>query len=199
LTRARERRIVARIHWLFSEADGIKFQSSQNRCQVGITHADYCDAGYWQVSTRRESPVTSIETLIMATKLNSIEKGLKAYRAGEYKKAFALLYPLAEAGYVEAQYHIGMAFHDGSGVTQDIAESINWFLRAAKQQHVTSALYLYSFFYSPSYGGLHKEPPHPADDLVEAYKWATIAFFRDTPEGQKINPRVDLIPQMTEE
>ena len=61
------------------------------------------------------------------------EDGRTAYEAGDYKKALAILQPLAEAGDSQAQVTIGIMYDNGLGVASDPAEALKWYIRAAEQ------------------------------------------------------------------
>ena len=61
------------------------------------------------------------------------EKGLRAYRFGNYKTALNLLKPLAEAGHADAQFQLGWMYHNGEGVVQDDKEAVKWYRMTAEQ------------------------------------------------------------------
>ncbi|KAI9199690.1 uncharacterized protein BJ171DRAFT_477347 [Polychytrium aggregatum] len=42
----------------------------------------------------------------------------------------------AEAGFADAQYHLGMCFRDGIGTAPDLPQALGWFSRAAQAGHV---------------------------------------------------------------
>ena len=63
------------------------------------------------------------------------DKGLAAYKAGDYQTALAEWRPLAEAGDVNAQTMLGLVYAEGKGVPQEHAEAAKWFRRAATRGH----------------------------------------------------------------
>lgn len=52
-----------------------------------------------------------------------------------YKEAFKLYLPLAESGNDDAQFHLGLFYEDGLGITQDYRKAIDWYYKAAKQMN----------------------------------------------------------------
>ena len=74
---------------------------------------------------------------------DSIDDGLQAYGAGDYKKALEILKPLAEHGNAEAQFQLGYMhsftglLHDG----EDDKEALKWLRKAAEQGHVKAQFY----------------------------------------------------------
>ena len=64
---------------------------------------------------------------------DSIEKIKKAYESADYKLAFQLSLPLAEAGDATAQNYIGVMFSKGEGVTKDFSRAFEWFSKSAHQ------------------------------------------------------------------
>ena len=63
----------------------------------------------------------------------SFEAGAEAYERGDYATALKEWRSLAEQGYAKAQYHLGLMYAAGQGVTQDEAEAIQWYWKAADQ------------------------------------------------------------------
>ena len=61
------------------------------------------------------------------------ESAKAAYEAGEYETALEILIPLAEAGDAKAQNSLGFMYNEGLGVSQDYAEAVKWYGKAAEQ------------------------------------------------------------------
>ena len=61
---------------------------------------------------------------------NSLEAAREATQNGDYKKAFDIYKPLADAGNVEAQYCLGLMYETGTGVGMDIFEAVVWYRKA---------------------------------------------------------------------
>ncbi|HAK61591.1 MAG TPA: hypothetical protein DCO77_14650 [Nitrospiraceae bacterium] len=62
-----------------------------------------------------------------------LEDGSAALDKGQYKKAHALLLPLAKKGDAFAQYNLGVIYANGLGVTKNDAEAVTWYRKAAEQ------------------------------------------------------------------
>ena len=60
-------------------------------------------------------------------------EAVRAYKAGDYQKAFRLLKPLAEKGYSQAQFNLGSMYQDGQGVPQDYVKAYAWYSVSATQ------------------------------------------------------------------
>ena len=50
---------------------------------------------------------------------DDLQDGLNAYDKKDYKIAYKLILPLAEQGYAEAQYNLGIMYSKGQGVQQN--------------------------------------------------------------------------------
>lgn len=59
-----------------------------------------------------------------------LESGVDAYKRGHYAAALEILRPLAEQGNVDAQFHLGLMYANGYGVTQDPQRAAEWFNKA---------------------------------------------------------------------
>lgn len=70
----------------------------------------------------------------------SFGDGMAAYKGKRYEAARTEFQPLADAGYADAQYYMGILFALGRGVERDIHQAESWLLKAAQQGH-TGAQY----------------------------------------------------------
>ena len=61
------------------------------------------------------------------------DKGLMAYKAGDYKSALAEWTPLAEQGDAKAQYDLGWMYDRGEGVLKNYKTAVKWYTLAAEQ------------------------------------------------------------------
>jgi TPR repeat protein len=61
--------------------------------------------------------------------------GKRAYEARNFKAAFRLLKPLAEAGNAEAQFMVGNMYNLGAGAPRDNAAAIEWYRKSAMQDN----------------------------------------------------------------
>jgi len=64
--------------------------------------------------------------------------GLSAYKQGNYLKALAEWFPLAEQGIPQAQYNLAGMYTKGYGVKIDDEKAIFWYTKAAEQGHSRS-------------------------------------------------------------
>jgi putative methionine-R-sulfoxide reductase with GAF domain len=74
---------------------------------------------------------------------------------------------LAEQGDAEAQWNMGVRYHNGEGVPQDDAQAVQWFLRAAEQGHLTA---------QASLGAYYWRGRGVPQDLSKAYFWSVLAL-----------------------
>jgi len=68
-----------------------------------------------------------------------VREGFEAYKAGDFKKAYDIWLPLADAGNAEAQYRMAALYSRGEGVSTDGKSAIYWLEHAAQQGHVIAA------------------------------------------------------------
>jgi TPR repeat protein len=94
------------------------------------------------------------------------QKGTDAYANGDYAAALAKFKPLAERGNAQAQFNLGVMYHQGQGVSQDDKEAAVWWSKAAEQGHAEAQDNL-GFRYARGQGIVQ--------DWVQADKWFTIA------------------------
>lgn len=62
--------------------------------------------------------------------------------AKDYAELAKKLLAAAQKGNSQAQYHLGVLFNDGKGVTKDYKQAASWYLKAANQGHQKAQLYL---------------------------------------------------------
>ena len=94
------------------------------------------------------------------------ESGLKAYNKGQFKEAIENWTPIAEEGNSNAQYNLGLMYHNAQGVKQDFSEAAKWFLMSAEQGNIKSMQLLST---------MHVLGKGVSKDFIESYIWATIA------------------------
>ncbi len=74
---------------------------------------------------------------------------------------------LADQGDADAQWQMGVRYHNGEDVPQNDTQAVRWFLRAAEQGHVTAQATLGAYYWAgrgvPS-------------DLSKAYFWSALAL-----------------------
>jgi hypothetical protein len=82
---------------------------------------------------------------------------------------------LADAGNADAQWLMGVRYHNGDGVRQDDTQAAHWFLRAAEQGHASAQATLGAYYWAG------RGVPQ---DLSRAYFWSTLAFARGDETGK---------------
>jgi hypothetical protein len=73
---------------------------------------------------------------------------------------------LADQGDADAQWQMGVRYHDGEGVAQDDAQAVRWFQRAAEQGNVAA---------QGALGAYYWRGRGVPEDLSKAYFWSAIA------------------------
>jgi len=64
---------------------------------------------------------------------NGYEAGLETFNAGDYATALNTFRPLAEQGEAQAQFKLGVMYHQGLEVEQDYEEAVRWYRKATDQ------------------------------------------------------------------
>lgn len=64
--------------------------------------------------------------------------GLRCYEVNDFSCALSNWMPLAQRGVARAQYRVGSAYAEGTGVPIDMAEAYKWFSLAAAKGDRTS-------------------------------------------------------------
>ncbi len=93
---------------------------------------------------------------------NSYEAGLDAFNEGDYTTALNTFRPLAEQGEAQAQFKLGVMYHQGQGVPQDYAEAMKWYRLAAEQGFALAQSNL---------GGMYISSHGVGQDYQEAAQW----------------------------
>lgn len=63
------------------------------------------------------------------------EDGLKSVRNARYHEAMAEFLPLAKEGHSGSQFSVGLMYHLGRGVQQDLKVAYDWYKKAALQEY----------------------------------------------------------------
>ncbi len=84
-------------------------------------------------------------------------------------KSLAELQKLADRGDADAQWQMGVRYHNGEDVPQDDAQAFQWFLRAAEQGNVDAQATLGAYYWAG------RGVPQ---NLSNAYFWSAIALAR---------------------
>jgi len=81
-------------------------------------------------------PLLVVDRALSAAGEVQYERGQALYRDGDPANALREWLPLAEAGYAESQYMIGMIYEKGEGVGINLDQAIRWLTLAAKNGEV---------------------------------------------------------------
>jgi len=120
------------------------------------------------MQTRRESSTqASQRPLINGVEAASIDPGQSTTDRNTPVKSLADWRKLADHGDAEAQFQMGVRYHNGEGVPQDDAQAVQWFLRSAEQGHVDAQSHLGAYYWAG------RGVP---EDLSQAYIWSDIAL-----------------------
>ena len=102
-------------------------------------------------------------------------KGLEAYKAGDYATALKEWKPLAEQGNAYAQANLGLMYNNGKGVLKDSIEAVKWYRLSAEQGNVGAQSNIgMSYFLGD---GVLK-------DTTEALKWFRMSAEQGDSNGQ---------------
>ncbi len=101
--------------------------------------------------------------------------GLDAYDRGDYATALSELRPLAEQGDAEAQFNLGVLYHDGLGVTQNYIQAREWYTQAAVQGYAIAQIHL-GVLYANGYG--------VPQDYVQTRQWYEKAAAQGNAKAQ---------------
>jgi len=107
--------------------------------------------------TSRQSAVEAASTV---SRPSAIDHDAQANSLGSLRK-------LADRGDADAQWQMGVRYHNGEGVPRDDAQAMQWFLRAAEQGHVAAQSALGAYYWAAR--GVR-------EDLSKAYFWSVIAM-----------------------
>lgn len=91
--------------------------------------------------------------------LGRYQKGLGHLQFQQYEKAHRIWLGLAENGHAQAQFDLGIMFHNGLGLEKDEEMALYWFEKAASQNHADAENYL---------GAIHKTGRGVAQDIGKA-------------------------------
>jgi len=66
---------------------------------------------------------------------NDYNKGVDAYKSGQYAQALKLWEPYAKEGNVKAQYNVAKLYYDGKGVQKNYRKALYWYVQASDQEY----------------------------------------------------------------
>lgn len=94
------------------------------------------------------------------------QQAMQAYHSGHYHRAFAELVNLAESGYAEAQFRLGVMLHQGIGAPQNFRQARRWYRAAADAGHAGAQNNL---------GVIYRDGDGVRTNRVQAYMWFSLA------------------------
>ena len=103
-------------------------------------------------------------------------KGMEAYKAGDYTTALKEWKPLAEQGDADAQSILGYMYGQANGVITDYAEAVKWYRLAADQGNASAQSNL---------GVMYKKGNGVLKDYAEALKWYRLSAEQGNASAQR--------------
>jgi TPR repeat protein len=103
------------------------------------------------------------------------DRGVEAFKAGNFSTAFEQVIPLAEKGDSRAQHFIGVLYQLGKGVNQSDTEAIRWYRMAADQGYADA---------QENLGRKYEDGRGVPQDYVEAFKWYRLAATQSLASSQ---------------
>ena len=116
---------------------------------------------------KRISPDASQRSLVKSAEAASTVAGQRSADQRAPAKSLPDLRKLAAQGDADAQWQMGVRYHNGEGVPRDDVQAMQWFLRAADQGHVTAQATLGAYYWAG------RGVPQ---DLSKAYFWSALAL-----------------------
>jgi len=98
--------------------------------------------------------------------ITNFDKGIKALQTEDYKTALAVLTPLAEQGYISAQYNLGLMYSNGEGVWRNKKTAVKWYTLAAEQGLAAAQFRL---------GEMYQHGRGVSRNTKTMFKWYTLA------------------------
>ena len=103
-------------------------------------------------------------------------KGLTAYKAGDYVSALQEWKPLAEQGNSSAQYKLGVMYKSGKGVPLDYITAVRWYHLAAVQGNA---------FAQSNLGFMYRFGKGVPQNFAQAYMWYELADTNGHKDAKK--------------
>ena len=105
------------------------------------------------------------------------QKGVAAYQSGDHATALREFQPLAEQGDADAQFNLGVMYHEGKGVPQNDKTAVKWYRLAAEQGYADAQI---------SLGAMYAFGTGVLKDYVYAHMWGNIAATNGNTLGAKL-------------
>ena len=106
----------------------------------GVPQND-AEAVKWYLAAAKQGHTEAVEKLIVIhAAQKAFQAGVEAYARGDFTVAQREWELLAEQGYAEAQFRLGLLYEFGKGVPENDAEAVKWYRKAAEQGHGNAAV-----------------------------------------------------------
>ena len=92
--------------------------------------------------------------------------GWAAFSRGDYQKALKEFSILAEEGWHDAQFNLGLMYDNGEGVPRDYQEALKWYSRSAEQGNAWAQYNL---------GLMYLQGKGVVRDDIQAYAWYNLS------------------------
>ena len=149
-----------------SESSMARLLAQWRRRQRPVIHVRHCAA--WIVLL--------IVALLASAHATDLPSGLEAYERGDYQVALRKFRPLADQGYPEAQFHLGVMYEYGKGASWNPVEAMNWYRKAAEWGHTKAQAHL-----GVNYRDGHVVPKN----YVKAYAWLDNAAVQGNKNAER--------------
>jgi uncharacterized protein len=116
---------------------------------------------------KRISPEASQRSSVKAAEPASTGSAQSVTDHNTHARSMSELRKVAAQGDADAQWQMGVRYHNGEDVPRDDAQAMQWFLRAAEQGHVIAQATLGAYYWAG------RGVPQ---DLSKAYFWSSIAL-----------------------
>ena len=142
------------------------------------------------------------------------QKGMEAYKSGDFANAIKEWILLGEDGDEKAQYFLGLIYYKGKGVPQDYKAALKWYILSAQQgnkvaQYNLGIMYSFGLGVVPDYktalkwynlsseqgnalaqynlGRLYYLGNGVKEDMVYAHMWVNLASLNGFEMGEEIS------------
>lgn len=143
-----------------SSVQGSEADSWQRAADPGLTNQGLTNQGLTNQSFTNQSLTNQRLANQRSAEQRTAEQRTQAMSLPELRK-------LADQGDADAQYQLGMRYHNGEEVPHDDVQAVQWYLRAADQGHVSAQSSLGAYYWAG------RGVP---EDLTKAYFWSEIAL-----------------------
>ena len=112
----------------------------------------------------------------LIAEIDDYQRAIDAYNRKDYKISYKLMLPLAEKGFAQAQYSLGLMYGKGRGVIKDNIKAIKWWELAAEQGDGKAQTNL---------GWMYEKGKGVQKDFQKAAKWYQLAADQGIAKAQE--------------